>query len=101
MTLIEKDTIAFTYVANLDPLIGLHPTGIFAIVISLFGGVPGTIAGAAGALAVVMPQSIGSLGLKEYFYSILGSYLYVAMLLAGFMQFLFGLLHLTYPNSFQ
>nr|CCA27158.1 Sulfate Permease (SulP) Family putative [Albugo laibachii Nc14] len=90
------ETIAFSYVANLDPIIGLHATGIFAIVISLFGGVPGTIAGAAGALAVVMPQLTGSSGdLKEYSYSVRLSHLYVAVLLAGIMQFLFGVFHLS------
>ncbi|KAL0583065.1 hypothetical protein ABG067_007031 [Albugo candida] len=90
------ETIAFSYVANLDPLIGLHATGILAIVIAVLGGVPGTIAGAAGALAVVMPQLTGSSGdLSEYSYSVRVSHLYVAVLLAGIMQFFFGVFHLS------
>ncbi|GAB9474047.1 Sulfate permease [Globisporangium polare] len=96
MLLQIPETIAFSYVANLDPVLGLYCTGFFGIIIGLFGGVPATVAGAAGALAVVMPQltassgSLGDLPLNERI-----EHLIVAITIAGVLQLIFGILGLS------
>lgn len=96
VTLLQiPETIAFSYVANLDPVVGLYATGFLGIIIGLFGGVPATVAGAAGALAVVMPELTGSSGsLSALPLSERIDHLFVAITLVGIMQLLFGLLGL-------
>lgn len=97
VTLLQiPETIAFSYVANLDPVVGLYATGFLGIIIGLLGGVPATVAGAAGALAVVMPELTGSSGsLSALPLSERIEHLYVAITLVGIMQLLFGLLGLS------
>ncbi|GLE02839.1 hypothetical protein PINS_up011703 [Pythium insidiosum] len=90
------ETVAFSYVANLDPLAGLYATGFFGVIVGLFGGVPSTVAGAAGALAVVMPQLTSSTGaLAALTYEQRVQHLVVAVFLAGVLQLIFGLLELS------
>ncbi|MEM7572630.1 MAG: SulP family inorganic anion transporter [Bacteroidota bacterium] len=48
------EAIAFAFVAGLDPLVGLYGAFIMGIITALFGGRPGMISGATGAMAVVM-----------------------------------------------
>ena len=50
---IIPDAIAFALIANLSPIIGLRSGFILGFLTALFGGRPGMISGAAGALAVV------------------------------------------------
>ena len=47
------EAIAFALVAQVSPLTGLYAAFIVALITSAFGGRPGMISGAAGALAVV------------------------------------------------
>ncbi|OQR93045.1 Sulfate Permease (SulP) Family [Achlya hypogyna] len=90
------ETVAFSYVANLDPVTGLYATGFFGIVVGLFGGVPATIAGAAGALGVVMPTITSGTGaLAALPYADRVAHLFVAVFLAGVFQLVFGLLDLS------
>ncbi|TMW58128.1 hypothetical protein Poli38472_011716 [Pythium oligandrum] len=94
--LMIPETVAFSYVANLDPIVGLYATGFFGIVVGLFGGVPGTVAGAAGALAVVMPTLTGSDGsLSHLTYEERIQHLFVAVFIAGLFQLAFGILELS------
>lgn len=87
------ETVAFSYVANLDPVVGLYATGFFGVIIGLAGGVPATVAGAAGALAVVMPQLTGSTGsLRDLPLPERIEHLFVAVTLAGVFQLVFGVL---------
>ena len=45
------EAIAFALVAHVSPLTGLYAAFIVALITSLFGGRPGMISGATGALA--------------------------------------------------
>ncbi|OQR82084.1 Sulfate Permease (SulP) Family [Thraustotheca clavata] len=90
------ETVAFSYVANLDPVVGLYATGFFGIVVGLFGGVPATIAGAAGALGVVMPTITSATGtLQHLTYDERVEHLFMAVFLAGLLQLVFGILELS------
>ena len=48
------EAVAFALIAGLSPLTGLYAAFIMGIVTAVFGGRPGMISGATGALAVVM-----------------------------------------------
>ncbi len=48
------EAVAFAFVAGLDPLVGLYGAFIMGIITAIFGGRPGMISGATGAMAVVM-----------------------------------------------
>lgn len=48
------EAVAFAFVAGVDPLVGLYAAFMVGLVTSIFGGRPGMISGATGALAVVM-----------------------------------------------
>ena len=48
------EAIAFAFVAGVAPLSGLYAAFIVGLITAVFGGRPGMISGATGALAVVM-----------------------------------------------
>ncbi|OAB75709.1 SulP family inorganic anion transporter [Cochleicola gelatinilyticus] len=52
------EAVAFAFVAGVDPLVGLYGAFMMGIVTALFGGRPGMISGATGAMAVVMVHLI-------------------------------------------
>jgi SulP family sulfate permease len=52
------EAVAFAFVAGIDPLVGLYGAFIMGLVTALFGGRPGMISGATGAMAVVMVHLI-------------------------------------------
>ncbi len=88
------EAVAFAFVAGVSPLVGLYGAFMMGIVTSLFGGRPGMISGATGAMAVVMVSLVAEgkvLGGSE------GaglSYLLATLLLAGGLQVGAGLLRL-------
>ncbi len=79
------EAVAFAFVAGVDPLVGLYAAFMVGLITSIFGGRPGMISGATGAMAVVMVAIVTQHGVQ---------YLFAAVLLAGFFQFLFGVFHL-------
>ncbi|HTI03238.1 MAG TPA: SulP family inorganic anion transporter [Acidisoma sp.] len=79
------EVIAFSFVAGVDPEVGLFATFILGIVIAFTGGRPAMITGAAGSVALVAAALVRSHGLD---------YLLLATLLAGLFQVVFGLLRL-------
>ncbi|KAI9916679.1 hypothetical protein PsorP6_018243 [Peronosclerospora sorghi] len=91
MLLMMPETVAFSYAANVDPLNGLYATGFLGIVVSLLGGVPATMAGAAGAVAMVMPTITSSTGILAYltYYERL-QHLFVAVTQAGMFEPVLG-----------
>ncbi|KAG7398093.1 hypothetical protein PHYBOEH_011727 [Phytophthora boehmeriae] len=96
MLLMIPETIAFSYAANLDPLNGLYATGFLGVAVSLFGGVPATVAGAAGAVAMVMPPITSGTGTLAYLtYEERLQHLFVAVTIAGILELLFGALGLS------
>jgi len=79
------EAVAFAFVANVHPLVGLYAAFIVGIITALFGGRPGMISGATGALAVVMVSLVVVYGVE---------YLFAAVVLMGIIQILAGILHL-------
>ncbi|MBH1992790.1 MAG: SulP family inorganic anion transporter [Sphingomonadaceae bacterium] len=76
------EVIAFSFVAGVDPQVGLFASFVIGIVIAFAGGRPAMISGAAGSVALVAAALVHSHGL---------SYLLGATLLAGLLQIGFGL----------
>ena len=79
------EAVAFALIAGLSPLTGLYAAVVMALITSVFGGRPGMISGATGAVAVVLVSLVQSHGLE---------YVFAAVVLAGLIQILFGLLRL-------
>ena len=52
------EAVAFSFVAGIDPLVGLYGAFMMGLITALFGGRPGMISGATGAMAVVMVHLI-------------------------------------------
>lgn len=79
------EVIAFSFVAGIDPEVGLFASFMIGIVIAFAGGRPAMISGAAGSVALVAAALVHAHGLQ---------YLIAATLLAGLFQIAFGLLKL-------
>ena len=52
------EAVAFAFVAGIDPLVGLYGAFMMGLITAVFGGRPGMISGATGAMAVVMVHLI-------------------------------------------
>jgi SulP family sulfate permease len=61
------EAIAFSFVAGVDPMVGLHAAFIVGLITAVFGGRPGMISGATGALAVVMTALVTTYGVDYLF----------------------------------
>jgi sulfate permease, SulP family len=79
------EAVAFAFVAGVDPIVGLHAAFIVGIITAVFGGRPGMISGATGALAVVLVALVATHGIE---------YMFAAVVLMGLLQVLAGVLHL-------
>ena len=79
------EAIAFAFVAGVTPLSGLYAAFIVGLVTAIFGGRPGMISGATGALAVVMVSLVSEHGVQ---------YLFATVILMGILQFLAGIFKL-------
>lgn len=76
------EAVAFAFVAGVEPIVGLYGAFIMGLIAAIFGGRPGMISGATGAMAVVMVALVSTHGVE---------YLFAAVLLAGIIQILAGL----------
>jgi len=79
------EVIAFSFVAGVDPAVGLFASFVISIVIAFFGGRPAMVSAAAGSVALVAAPLVHSHGVQ---------YLFAAGILAGAVQILFGWLRL-------
>jgi SulP family sulfate permease len=79
------EAIAFAFVAGVSPLVGLYAAFMVGLLSSIFGGRPGMISGATGALAVVMVELVSHHGVE---------YLFAAVVMMGLIQIIVGLLKL-------
>ncbi len=77
------EAIAFSLIAGLSPVVGLHTAFILGLITALIGGRPGMISGATGAIAVVLVALVIDHGYE---------YMLVATVLAGLIQILVGVL---------
>ena len=86
------EAVAFAFVAGVDPLVGLYAAFMIGLITSIFGGRPGMISGATGALAVVMVHLVAegnALGEGLGLY-----YLFATVILMGVIQMLAGVFKL-------
>jgi len=79
------EAVAFAFVAGVDPLVGLYAAFMLGLITSLFGGRPGMISGATGAIAVVLVALVAQHGVE---------YMFAAVVLMGLLQVLAGVLRL-------
>jgi len=89
------EAVAFAFVAGVDPLVGLYAAFMVGLITSIFGGRPGMISGATGALAVVMVSLVSEGNAMGTASENLGLYyLFLTVILMGFIQILAGVFKL-------
>ena len=89
------EAVAFAFVAGVDPLVGLYAAFMVGLITSIFGGRPGMISGATGALAVVMVSLVADGNAMGNPDENLGLYyLFLTVILMGGIQVLAGVLKL-------
>jgi SulP family sulfate permease len=89
------EAVAFAFVAGVSPIVGLYGAFMMGIVTSIFGGRPGMISGATGAMAVVMVTLVAkgnALGPVDANMGL--QVLFVTLILAGILQVLAGVFRL-------
>jgi SulP family sulfate permease len=79
------EAVAFALIAGLSPLTGLYAAFMMGLVTSIFGGRPGMISGATGAVAVVLVVLAKDFGVE---------YVFATVVLAGALQAAVGFLKL-------
>jgi SulP family sulfate permease len=79
------EAVAFAFVAGVDPRVGLYAAFMVGLLAAIFGGRPGMISGATGAMAVVMVALVAEHGVE---------YLFAAVVLTGLLQMGAGVLRL-------
>ncbi len=87
------EAIAFSFVAHVDPKIGLYAAFMVGFITAVFGGRPGMISGATGAVAVIFAPLVIQQSSRIGIEGAMG-YLFAAVLLMGLIQITFGLLKL-------
>ncbi len=75
------EAIAFAFVAGVSPIIGLYSAFFIGLITAAFGGRPGMISGATGAMAVVIVALVATQGVE---------YLFPTVVLCGIIQVLIG-----------
>ena len=89
------EAVAFAFVAGVDPLVGLYAAFMVGLITSIFGGRPGMISAATGALAVVMVSLVSEGNAMGTASENLGLYyLFLTVILMGFIQILAGVFKL-------
>ena len=87
------EAVAFSFVAHVDPVVGLYAAFMMGLITAIFGGRPGMISGATGAVAVIfaplMIQQSKMVGTDDAI-----GYLFSAVILMGIFQMLFGFFRL-------
>ncbi|MFQ3251968.1 MAG: SulP family sulfate permease [Loktanella salsilacus] len=77
------EAVAFAFVAGVPPLVGLYAAFIVGLITAVFGGRPGMISGATGALAVVIVSLVSLHGIE---------YLFATVVLMGLIQIVVGVM---------
>ncbi len=75
------EAISFAIICGVDPMVGLYASFCIAITIAIFGGRPGMISAATGAMALVMVTLVKNHGIE---------YMFAATILTGIIQFVLG-----------
>jgi len=96
------EAIAFSFIANVSPIVGLYTAFILGLITALIGGKPGMISGATGAVAIVLVGlsleankllTLQGLSGDALAMGIL-HYILLATIIAGLIQISIGLLKL-------
>jgi SulP family sulfate permease len=88
------EAVAFAFIADIPPVVGLYGAFMVGLITAVFGGRPGMISGATGALAVVMKDylpevpALAPIGMVDPKLQ----YLFATLILMGIFQILFGVL---------
>ena len=93
------EVVAFAFVAQIDPLVALSGAFIIGLITAIFGGRPGLISGAAGAVAVIFVSMIAEGHTKGMLFDApvdnMGYfYLLACVILMGVIQILAGVFKL-------
>lgn len=93
------EAVAFAFVAGIDPMVGLYGAFMMGIVTSMFGGRPGMISGATGAMAVVMVHMIQKgnevgMSLANPIENLGLQWLFITLLFVGGIQIMAGIFRL-------
>ena len=93
------EAVAFSFVAGVDPLVGLYGAFMMGLITALLGGRPGMISGATGAMAVVMVHMIQQgnevgLTLDTPVENLGLEWLFITLLLVGLIQACAGIFRL-------
>ena len=93
------EAVAFSFVAGIDPLVGLYGAFMMGIVTAILGGRPGMISGATGAMAVVMVHMIQKgnevgMTLAEPMENLGLQWLFITLLFVGVIQISAGVFKL-------
>ena len=93
------EAVAFSFVAGVDPLIGLYGAFMMGLITAIFGGRPGMISGATGAMAVVMVHMIyqgNEVGaaMDTPVENLGAQWLFITLLMVGVIQMLAGVFKL-------
>lgn len=93
------EAVAFAFVAGLDPMVGLYGAFIMGLITAVFGGRPGMISGATGAMAVVMVHMIAEgnavgMAMDNAIPNLGLQWLLITLLIVGLLQVAGGLLRL-------
>jgi SulP family sulfate permease len=75
------EAVAFAFLAGLSPLTGLYAAFSIGLITSIFGGRPGMISGATGAIAIVIVALAKTHGVE---------YIFATVVLAGIIQMIAG-----------
>ncbi len=89
------EAVAFAFVAGVSPIVGLYGAFMMALITSIFGGRPGMISGATGAMAVVMVSLVkegNAMGIEGSHAGL--QYLFFTLLLVGVFQGIAGIARL-------
>jgi len=93
------EVVAFAFVAQIDPLVALSGAFIIGLITAIFGGRPGLISGAAGAVAVIFVTMISEGHTKGMMFDVpvenMGYYyLLAAVVMMGVFQVVAGIFKL-------
>jgi len=86
------EAVAFAFVAGVSPIVGLYGAFMMCLLTSVFGGRPGMISGATGAMAVVMVHLVSEGNAIATGAGV--QYLFFTLLVVGILQVLAGVFKL-------
>ena len=75
------EAISFAIICGVNPMVGLYASFSIAVIIAIFGGRPGMISAATGAMALVMVSLVRDHGVE---------FMFAATVLTGIIQFVLG-----------